>query len=98
VSIAHPSPLAGDADRAGAILKATLTRMSKGQSSGSMFALLASLPSTVLDDDARQAIVDGAQTSESLADPERTCIIRQALTHLIRGSSTKVYLCPVRLR
>jgi adenylosuccinate lyase len=73
-------------------LKATLARMSKGESTESMFALLASLPSTVLDDDARQAIVHGAQTSESLADTATKCTIREALAHLIRGSSVKVNL------
>jgi hypothetical protein len=59
-----------------------------------MFTLLASLPSTVLDNDARQAIVHGAQTSETPADPETKCTIRQALAHLIRGSSVKVNFWP----
>lgn len=85
------------ADQAGAILSATLTKLSKGKPSGSIFALLASLPATVLDDSARQAILQGAQASEAHADQEMSTTLRQALAHLIQGSSVKVIHCRVCL-
>lgn len=78
------------ANQADAIAKATLDRMSEGKSSGGMFALFSSLPSTVLDDDARQAILIGAQAAEAHANQDTIRTIRQALVHLIRGSSVKV--------